>query len=249
MAAPLRRALQCAFVILLLTCARVAAAVEPPPPDDAPALGAEADARSRFVWRGVAWSRGPVVQPSAWGEALGWSVEAWCNFMVEREARSPSAFVASLAHRFAWRALRIEPAIVGYDMRARRTGTTAEASLELGLDLGDLELVTTHAVDVARDPRIYFGTVGARYERELDHFTLSAEASVGWASAALNRDYFQREHGAVDVVEAGVGARYELTDAVYVAVHAAASTLVARALRASSEPTLASAGASVGFEL
>lgn len=215
-------------------------------------VGAESDVSSRFIWRGVAWSRGPVLQPSVSASAIGLTGDVWCNYPLERQWRSePSAVVGSVTRDFAWRALRIEPGFVVYDMpRAARARSTAEASLDVAFALGDLRLATTHALDVGTRPRAYFGTVGVEYEREMARFTFTGEADVGWASAELNRDYFRRAVPAVDVARLAIAARYELTDVFYVVLHAEGSTLVAPALRRNAaEPTLASVGATLGFEL
>ncbi len=215
-------------------------------------MGAESDVKSRFIWRGAAWSRGPVLQSSVSASAIGLTGDVWCSYPIERQWRSqPSAVVASVTRDFAWRALRIEPGFVVYDLpRAARARSTSEASLDVGIELGDLRFVTTHALDVGTRPRAYFGTAGVGYEREIARFTFTIAADVGWASAELNRDYFRRAVPAVDVAQLAIAARYELTDVLYVVLHAEGSTLVAPVLRRNAaEPTLASVGATLGFEL
>jgi hypothetical protein len=222
--------------------------------DDEWALGAgaEASAQTRFLWRGVAWSRGPVLQPSAWGSAIGLTANAWCNVMLtQKGGAQPSAIAASIARDFAWRSLRIAPALHYYELpQARAPAKTAEASLDAELELDDFRLSTTHALDIANHPRAYFGTAGVAYEPEIGPFAISVATDVAWASAAMNREYFRRDAWGLSLAEAALSARYDLTDEFYFVLHAEGSALVAPALRAAaSEPALAAAGATFGFEL
>lgn len=214
--------------------------------------GAESNAQSRFTWRGAAFSRGPVAQPSAWGAAMGLTAEVFCNFMLMRESREqPSAIVGSVVREFAWRSLRIAPGFFLYDLpRARAPSRTEEASVDASIDLGELSLTTTHALDVGSHPRAYFGTAGLAIEPDVGPFTIVLTTDIGWATAELNREYFHRGASGLSVAEAKVAARYELSDLLYFVLHAEGSTLLSQALRASgAEPTLATAGATVGFEL
>lgn len=214
--------------------------------------GAESTAQSRFIWRGVAWSRGPVLQPSAWGSAMGLTADVSCNFMLGHEARGqPSAIVASVVRDFAWRSLRVKPGFFLYELpHARAPARTAEASFEAGIDLGEVSLTTTHALDVGTHPRAYFGTAGIELEPEVGPLTIELATDVGWGSAELHREYFHRGATGLSVAEAKVAARYEVNDLLYFVLHAEGSALLSNALRASgAESTLAAAGATVGFEL
>ena len=215
-------------------------------------LGGEVEAKSRFIWRGAALSHGPVVQPSAWAAALGLTAALWCNVMLANESRGePSAIVASVMRDFAWRTLRIEPGFSVFETpRDGLMARTAEASVDAGLGVGDFELQTSHALDVGTHPRAYFGTAGLAYEPQVQRFTFTISADVGWATAELTREYFRRGVNGLAVAEAAVAARYELTDLLYVVLHVEGSTLVTPFLRQPGvAPTLASAGLTLGFEL
>ncbi len=228
-------------------------------PDGAPreddwelGLGGEVEAKSRFIWRGAALSRGPVMQPSAWAAALGLTAALWCNMMLTSESRrQPSAVVASVKREFAWRTLRIEPGFSVYEAPGNRVmARSAEASIDAGVGFGDFELQTSQALDVGTHPRAYFGTAGVAYEPEVQRFTFTISADVGWATAELTRQYFHRGVNGLDIAEAALAARYDLTDLHYVALHAEGSTLVTPLLRQRGvTPTLTSAGVTFGFEL
>lgn len=219
--------------------------------DDAGAgAGAEADARSRFVWRGVAWSRGPVLQPSAWASASGWSADVWCNVALAERRSLPSAVVASIERSIEWRALRIAPRIVGYDMPSpSHARTTAEGELSGAIDLDAFEIVSTHSFDVGAAPGAYFGTAGIAFEHERGPLTLAISGDVAWASAPLYREYFARDAFGVYLAEAALSFRWDIGDVLYAAVRAEGSALLSPALRRASEPTLLSAGAAFGFDL
>ena len=47
--------------------------------------GLDLDSTSRFVWRGLALSDGPAVQPSVWASAFGLTASAWGSALITNE--------------------------------------------------------------------------------------------------------------------------------------------------------------------
>jgi hypothetical protein len=78
---------------------------------------------------------------------------------------------------------------------------------------------------------------------------LKGAVDVGAATAPFNEAYFQVATAALDLAEASLQARYDISDVFYFALHTEASLLLAPSLRsAAAEPMLMSGGVAVGAE-
>src|SRR5437867_4356277 len=58
------------------------------PREQAITYGAETDFNSGYVWRGIALSNKPVIQPSAWISRSGFTFTAWSNFAPANRSES-----------------------------------------------------------------------------------------------------------------------------------------------------------------
>ncbi len=215
--------------------------------------GAEIALVSRFIWRGMALSPGPAVQPTAWLSYAGVSAAIWTNLLLEPdpERHRLSAVEPELAYESNLGPLRVEPRLTLYWMRELPAAeVTTEAQLELALPVfGPLSVVNTHQLDVMKTPGAYYGTLGPRVEYQLGPLRYAAFCDVGYATAPFNRVYFDVHTPAFDVLEAGLAARWDLAYSLYASANAGVSALLASSLRAaSSEPNLAYFGLAFGFE-
>lgn len=221
--------------------------------DDGASIGAEVDAWSRFVWRGIALGDGPVVQPSTWASLYGVTASVWANAMLRESSTHSrlSSLVSSVSYTFTSKHARLEPGfILYYSPTNDGPHSTGEASLEAALSAYGFELMTAQFLDVANNRGAYFGTLGASYERKLNSLTLKASVDIGWANAAFNHAYFEWSAAQINVAESALSIRYDLTESIYAGAHAEASTLLSDSLRQQvPERTLTRAGALVGFEL
>ena len=220
--------------------------------DGSATFGAELNLDSRFVWRGMAFSQGPVVQPSTWLSLWGFTLELWGNVMLNDEPGHDvlSAVVPALGYTWTWQRLSVEPGVVlYYTPNEPGPQLTTEATLELSYRLGFWRVLTETYIDIQSSPGAYFGTLGTEYEREVHDWTFKALLDFGWATAEFNKAYFGADTAAMNLIHARLSVRYDLTDLLYFALHADMSTLLHPALRRSvDEPTLGSGGASLGVE-
>ena len=229
-----------------------------------PSIGAEVDAGARFVWRGIALSGGSIAQPSVWASGLGLTASVWANVLlndeesgVPRPARARptpkartwvSAVVPAVTYTYAWRALRVEPgAFVYVNPGGVAPQTTGEASMNVACVLGSLAFVTRNNVDVGAYAGAYFGALGAEYERSSRKLTIKTFLDIGWATAKFNAAYLHTSTAALNVVEAGLSARYDLTDTFFVMPHAEVSALILPSATVR-ERVLVNGGAALGVE-
>ncbi len=217
-------------------------------------VGAEADQNARYLWRGLALSRGPVFQPSAWGSLYGLTADVWTNVMLfpgESARESLSTVIPELGYELSWKHFKFEPAAVLYWERGEeRLATTAEASLKITYDLGWVGLATAQNFDVLAHPGAYFGTAGPQLKGTFGSATLKAMADVGWASASFNRAYLTTDAAAVNVVEGHVEFRNDVNSVIYYVIHGEASALLAHTpRREGNDPVLFNVGFTLGTEL
>ncbi len=217
-------------------------------------VGAQTEINSRLVWRGLAESRGAVMQPEAWAGLYGLTFSAWSSFILSYEAPrdrfSLSAADLALGYVYTLDRVRVEPTIAYFywspDLAPQ---STAEVGLEISYKLGDFRLVSGNNVDVKRRPGAYYGTVGAKYARTSRQWTVKAFMDLGWATAAFNDEYLARDMTTVNLIEAGASARYDVTDVLYFALHTELTSLASLTLQRSvQEPTLVVGGMAFGAE-
>jgi hypothetical protein len=215
-------------------------------------LGAEADVNSRFIWRGLALSDNPVLQPSAWATVYGLNAVVWTNVMLTNEASNRlTDILPMVSYTFAWKNLTIEPGFVYYDITDPSSiqATTAEASLEASIEVARFRLRTTDYVDVMHTPGAYFGTFGGSWEPKTGRWSFKALAECGWATGSYNKVYFGAAVTTLDLAEVGASVQYDLTDILYLALHTEGSILLASSLAAGRESTLGSGGLTFGGQL
>jgi hypothetical protein len=215
--------------------------------------GAEVLFVSRFVWRGMALSRGPALEPSAWVSYAGVSASIWTNLLLQKDAerRTLSAVEPELSYELGWGRLKLESRLTLYWMRELpQASVTTEAGVSAMILLfGPLSLVNSHQLDVMETPGAYYGTLGLRVQHRLGLVRFGVVSNVGYATAPFNRTYFGVHEAAFDLLEGGLETRVLLEHSLYVGANAGLSALLSPALRsATSEPDLVYVGLSFGLE-
>jgi hypothetical protein len=254
------RILTCATIVALgHTLARPAVAEVTDDGPDRPdgdtkfTAGGELGLDSRFIWRGLALSSGPILQPAAWASAYRFSAIVWTSVLLTDEPphRRVRSVVPSIAYTYSWDRFKIEPGVLVYwmgdDVAPR---TTAEAYLTGDVAFGKLHLVSENYVDVKEYTGAYFGSIGPQVEISRDPWTFKGTLDLGYATADFNDAYFGVNGAALNVVEAGVEIRWDVSEHLYATLHGEGSVLLAPDLRRSvSEPALVSVGTAFGAEL
>jgi hypothetical protein len=195
-----------------------------------PAFIASLDYCSRYVWRGLAFSGGSVLQPSAAVEHKGFSASVWGNFVLANEANRHqfNEVDYTLAYEASWGDLTLSPAVQVYTF-PNQPGVpgTGEIAVTLSYTLGDFSLFTSQYVDFMEFDGAYFGTLGISFERSLGpRWTFAASASGGWASDRFNDAYFGVRDAAFNVVAADVSLEWRPREKLSVRPHVNWSRIV-----------------------
>jgi hypothetical protein len=179
------------------------------------AFGAEADVLSRYIWRGITLSTGPVLQPSTFVRVKGLELSAMGNLVLTdpgEEGRFNEVDL-DLRYKGRWRRWTFEPIAYGY---LYPYGTfepiayesiypygnrvnTLEAAFRVTCSLGLVDFFTEHAVDVISYLGAYYGELGLLmhyrwHGRKSAHWSLAIE---GGSSIAVASDRFNDAHWGV----------------------------------------------------
>ncbi|HKY64179.1 MAG TPA: hypothetical protein VJR29_12260 [bacterium] len=216
------------------------------------AWGLEADFVSQYVWRGIALSEGPVLQPSGWLSYQGAIFSVWGNFVLNDEANQGRLnevdFTLGYGRRF--RDFFVGTLFLFYLYPHQDVAATGEGSVILGFQRGPFTVFTAQLFDMIAAPGAYFGVAGGAFEWEL-HEKLSMKASAGfaWANAAFNEANFEVSKFAANLFVGNLEFTWTVKGPLYLRPHVKVSVLLDEGLRSSvDEATLINGGLAVGVE-
>ncbi len=218
-------------------------------------FSAESDLDSRFIWRGQALSRGPVLQAAVGTSFQGFSASLFANELLTQEngRNGLSTVVPDISYTIKVGRFTLKPGASYYWSSEEERGggafTTVEANALAFVDWGPLRFAAANHIDVKACRGGYFGTLGVESEREIGSWTFTLGGALGAASARFNEFYFGPSVSTLDLVQAEAVARHELNELFFVAMHIEASELVAPSLRAANESFLLNTGFTLGLEM
>ena len=220
-------------------------------------VGAEITFGSGHADRGFIVSDRPVIQPEVWVSDHGADVSLWSSFtLVETTDRSrPMILELELSHEVEWRRLTLTPSVtmVSYhDALSTAYDRTIETWLYLSYDLGPLQLITNHSLDILANAGAYHGEAGIQSEWHVSPaLELGGSLGTGWASAKFNDDYAGARISALDYVSAEAWLTVHVSSRFYIGPHIEFSTIVDRRVRAGPDvvrPTYVLIGLATGGE-
>ena len=214
-------------------------------------FGAELDGNSRYVWRGLALSEGPVLQQSAWVSLAGFTLTPWANFAFH-EGDAPAGLNEldfTLDYSRDVFNLTVDPSFSVYLYPNQADAPpTGELALALSYPVGPVSVFTDHLVDPIATPGAYFGDAGLNFETDLiQSLTVEASAYAGWGSARFNEANVGVNRAALNVAGTDLALTWSACGLFYFRPHVALSMLLDRELRAAvPNPLLITGGLAVG---
>jgi hypothetical protein len=216
--------------------------------------GAEADLNARYVWHGITYSEGPVLQPSLWLSKDGFTATIWGNLAMtdERQARRFNEVDLIFSYRLERKRVTIEPTILFYFDRPRAQlddPPSGMASVKLSVPVGPLSIYTNQEVDFLSYRGAYFGDVGVALERQIaGRAKLAGDINLGWGSETFNRIFVGIPKRAFNVTGVDVSVTYTLNDRIYLRPHVEFSYVLDHQLRGQlAAPTRANVGVAIGI--
>ncbi|MBN1336079.1 MAG: hypothetical protein JXB39_08975 [Deltaproteobacteria bacterium] len=218
-------------------------------------FGVEADGVSRYLFRGLAFSRGPALQPSAWVTLGGGTFEVWGHVPLTKETGNCDFHEVDPSLDWAF-----EFGDFGVDVGAMawvQTGApfTVEGMLHLSYAVGWGSLFLEQALDLKEAPGSWYAELGAASEHEAGPLVLAPRLAVAFADAAYNDYYVDTgvdwspvglERG---VLGLDVAWAPDVAAGGYLRVHGEASMLLDAVVRDRvDDPFLVGAGLALGWE-
>jgi hypothetical protein len=214
--------------------------------------GAEVDVASRYVWRGLAFSEHPVVQPSArlseYHATFGVSSSAYLGTEPGIDD-TVSELDLTGRYDFTLGAASISPTIGAFIYPT--APSTAELGATVSYDLQILALQTHQALDIADNAGGWYADVGAARSQPLgSRLTLDAAASLGWGSGSFARYYIEDTLVGMHWGAAQLDSALTLTatDALYFRLHGTVSRMLEEHIRElAPDDNLVSGGLALGL--
>ena len=204
--------------------------------------GGELDFNSRYVWRGLALSRGAVAQPSAWVSRRDTTFSIWGNIDLGKGAngaQGPSGrrrfneIDVTLSRSLKIKRWTLEP---GFQMylypRASDGASTGEIQLRLSRPVRRALAYALLAVDVLKFKGAGWAEIGLSREHEFNaRLSGALGASLGFGSSRFNRVNLDAKGGALNAAMIDVSLSYALREHLSIRPHASWSTLLPERLR------------------
>ena len=215
--------------------------------------GAEVDVASRYVMRGLAFSKYPVFQPSArvseYGATLGVAGSAYMGHEPGIDY-SFSELDLSGRYDFTLGAATISPTIGAY-LYPHDAPSTAEVGATVVYDLSVVALMTHQFIDVIDNAGGYFADVGAARSQPLgSRVRLYAAASLAWCSGSYGRYYIEDTMTGMhwNAAQLDSSLTFSATSALYFRLHGTASRMLETHLRQlGPEENILSGGLAMGM--
>lgn len=256
----LRRVLFVAMLSLLVASASAALELS---------CGAEADVVSDYVWRGMVFSPGFVLEPYAYVSAYGFTPAVWANVQLEDEYNTLDEIDFLISYNRSFAAFSVEAGYVYYYLPESKyedpeggdpppivtKDPTDTHDLFVLLDyavLPVLDVYSDHYVTVAGNAGGYYFDVGVALGHALnDYLGLDAYFEAGAGDPKFNDYNLGRDKFALNLIETGVSATVGLPGPMYVRPHLSYTTLIDGDLREAAgegEESFWFGGAAVGIE-
>jgi hypothetical protein len=220
----------------------------------APELGyaAEVDVASRCLWRGLAYSEYPVLQPSAslskYGATFGLAGLGFLGSEPGVDNRFAELDLLA-SYELTLDAATFSPSFSVYTYPGE--ADTAELGASLSYDLKLITLQTHQSLDVASNAGGWYGDFGASRSQPLGaHLTLDTLASLAWFNGSFSRYYVD---DAIDGMHLGAAMLdsslvLSATDSVYFRLHGTLSRMLEENVRSlAPDQTLVAGGLAMGI--
>lgn len=216
--------------------------------------GVEADFNSRYIWRGIAYTNGPVFQPSFWVTVRGTTVSMWSSMVLDNEAHRGyfDQLFFTVSRELGAGGWRIAPALQGYTWQGlggESTANALELSGRLSHPLGPVYFVSTQTVDVASFRGAFIADAGVEWKRSARRWSFVSSATAALANYTFNRTYVGADHAGMNYLQFALSATRKSPGGWYVRPHVEVVTIVSDSVsRALGNRALANAGLAFGRE-
>lgn len=217
--------------------------------------GLENDFINQYIWHGISYNKGLILQPSAWISTNNISFSVWGNItqydVNSSIKRNEIDFFVEYYHQFE--NLESESSL-GYYIYPKQEDSppTAEANLKLLYNIFELKLYTNLTVDVLEYTGSFSGEFGIVQEINInDELNLFFDVNASVANGKFNETYIDSyySHNSLNYLSFSLSSNYYFTDVLYIKPHFEYYHILNSALREISGNQLFNFGLLIGTEL
>lgn len=151
-----------------------------------------ADYNSVYLWRGLTFSEGSVMQPSVNFSYRNINLNIWGNvdFGNQYDQKLNEVDYA-LSYKISGKKFEIEPILQFYTYPKNEVGpSTGEFGVKMSLFAGEFTFFTSQNFDIVEYKGAYSGDISAGYEYNIGkNHSLGAAIGLGWANSKFNEPY------------------------------------------------------------
>ncbi len=155
--------------------------------------GTDTDVAYRYLWRGISYNRGFLIQPSGWVAAGNFSASTWINYTLYDADKAVKQHEVDISAQYelAFEDMFFTPSVNVYCYpNAMHYPTTGELAVSAGTNFLAWEISTNQYVDFLEYLGAYYGEAGLAYTMAIkDDNEFSIGINLGWASRKFNEAY------------------------------------------------------------
>jgi hypothetical protein len=155
--------------------------------------GIYGDFNSRYVWRGFAFSKANVFQPSLSVTVYNINLNLWANFdsQPERSDRYFNEYDINVSYPVSIWKFDVESSFQYYIYpHSEELHSTIELGFKISFPVNDFSIYNSDYFDVKNYPGSFYGELGLGYEKQIKNdFSVGFASGFGWSSAKFNDAY------------------------------------------------------------
>jgi len=217
--------------------------------------GFENDFTNQYIWRGISYNKGLILQPSAWISTEDLTFSIWGNFtshdINSSIQRNEIDFYLEYYNDFE--NFELESSL-GYYIYPKQEDSppTAEANLRLLYNIFELKLYSSLTFDVLEYTGSVSGDLGIIREMNINEkLNLVIDVNASLANGTFNETYIDEyySHNSLNCLSFSLSSNYYLTESIYIKPHFEYYQILNTALKEISGNHLFNFGLLMGTEL
>jgi len=196
--------------------------------------GLEADFNTKYLWRGISFNDGLVIQPNVWATLGNFTGGLWGNFTVYDRFKESHNNELDLILTYNYTIGNFEidhTVLLYYYMQQEDAPPTGEVFFGVGYPVGDFRLVSNITADFLSYRGSFFIEHGIEYEKELtSRSVVSSSVVLGWATQRFNETYIGNVPGSVNLIGLNLDWTYSPKGTVYFKPHVQLNRIISSSL-------------------
>jgi len=215
--------------------------------------GIETDFNTQYIWRGLSFNKGFIVQPSPWISFSNFTLSMWGNLPVnDINSADGNEIDFTAAYLYAFEDLSIEPSLNYYTYPDQEEApSTAEGNLKAAYKIFESELYANLTLDILEYSGSFTSDFGIVHEiSSNEKMNLVIDLNTGWGNKKFNQSYVNPDYmeGYLNYLSISVSSNYYLTNGIYIKPHIEHYRILSLVLKEVSGSSLFNFGFLVGAE-